>query len=145
MLSAIRERIKRYFSLLHIPLYRLTGGRIGGSFRGIPIALLTTTGRKSGKPRTWPLLTFPDDGRYALIASNWGQDHHPAWLLNLRATPQATLQIGRRKISVTAREATGEERDRLWRQAVDAYAGYERYQQRTDRKIPVVLLVPLHS
>ena len=145
MLSAIRERIKRYFSLLHTPLYRLTGGRIGGSFRGIPIALLTTTGRKSGKPRTWPLLTFPDGGRYALIASNWGQDHHPAWLLNLRANPQATLQIGRRKISVTAHEVTGEERDRLWRKAAVAYAGYERYQQRTDREIPVFVLENLHS
>lgn len=143
MLSGIRERIKRYFSLLHVPLYRLSGGRIGGSFRSIPISLLTTTGRKSRKQRTWPLLSFPDEDRYVLIASNWGQDHHPAWLLNLRADPRATLQVGSRKTAVTAQEVAGEERDRLWRIAVEAYPGYARYQQRTGREIPVVVLTAI--
>lgn len=140
MLSRLREWIKRYFSLLHRPVYRLSRGRVAGEFRGIPMALLTTTGRKSGKPRTWPLLCFQDGNRYVLIASNWGQDHHPAWLLNLRSNPEATLQVGGKTVQVTAHEAAGDERERLWQIAVDAYSGYERYQQRTEREIPVVVL-----
>ena len=142
MLTWVREQIKNTFSRLHTPLYRLTGGRVAGRFRGIPILLLTTTGRKSGKPHTWPLLYFRNEGRYVLIASNWGQNHHPAWLLNLRENPQATIEIGRQRIDVTAEEASGDERDHLWQGAVGAYSGYSRYQQRTDRPIPVVVLTP---
>lgn len=142
MLTRLRESIKNTFSRLHAPLYRASRGRIGGRFRGIPLLLLTTTGRKSGKPRTWPLLYFRNRGRYVLIGSNWGQDHHPAWLLNLRANPAATIQIRGKTLNVTAHEATGDERERLWQGAVRAYAGYARYQQRTNRKIAVVVLEP---
>jgi deazaflavin-dependent oxidoreductase (nitroreductase family) len=80
--------------------------------------------------------------RYVLIASNWGQDHHPAWLLNLQDNPEAVIQVRDRIINVRAVEATGDERERLWNGAVQAYGGYQRYQQRTDRQIPVVLLLP---
>jgi F420H(2)-dependent quinone reductase len=142
VLARVREQIKNTFSRLHAPLYRISRGRIGGRFRGIPMLLLTTTGRKSGKPRTWPLLYFRNDGRYVLIGSNWGQDHHPAWLLNLRDNPEAVIQVRDRIINVRADEATGDERDRLWNGAVQAYGGYHRYQQRTDRQIAVVLLYP---
>jgi F420H(2)-dependent quinone reductase len=145
MLARIREIIKNTFSKLHAPVYRLTGGRIGGRWRDIPLLLLTTTGRKSGKLRTWPLLYFRNQGRYVLIASNWGQDHDPAWVLNLRNNPEATIQVRGETIDVTAEEATGEERERLWRGAIQAYSGYERYQQRTERQIPVVVLTPLEN
>jgi len=142
VLATIREQIKNIFSRLHAPLYRISRGRLGSRFRGIPMLLLTTTGRKSGKPRTWPLLYFRNEGRYVLIASNWGQDHHPAWLLNLRDNPEAVIQVRDRIINVRAEQATGDERDRLWNGAVQAYGGYQRYQQRTDRRIAVVLLYP---
>lgn len=142
MTTWVRERIKNTFSRLHTPLYRISRGRIGGRWRGIPLLLLTTTGRKSGKARTWPLLYFRNRSRYVLIGSNWGQDHHPAWILNLRDNPEATIQVRDRVIRVTAREATGDERELLWQGAVDAYGGYARYQQRTNRQIAVVLLEP---
>jgi F420H(2)-dependent quinone reductase len=143
--AGIREHIKNTFSRLHRPLYSISRGRIGGRFRGIPILLLTTTGRKSGRPRTWPLLYFRNRDHYVLIGSNWGQDHHPAWILNLRDNPGASIQLRDRIIRVTAREATGDERDQLWQGAVAAYDGYARYQQRTERKIPVVLLEPVEN
>ncbi len=138
--SAWFEVVKRIGSALNRWAYRLSNGRITGSYQGVPILLLTTTGRKSNKPRTWPLLFFRDEDRYILIASNGGADYHPAWLLNLRANPHATIEIGRNRMEVTAEEATGDERDRLWRVASQAYPSYERYQSRTSREIPVVVL-----
>lgn len=140
--SAWFELLKRIGSALNRWAYRASNGRISGSYQGVPILLLTTIGRKTGKQRTWPLLYFRNQGRYVLIASNGGADHHPAWLLNLREYPQAVVEIGHRRIDVTAEEATGEERERLWRGAASAYPGYVRYQSRTSREIPVVILTP---
>jgi deazaflavin-dependent oxidoreductase (nitroreductase family) len=104
--------------------------------------LLTTTGRKSGEPRTVPLLYLPEDEGYVVIASYGGRPHHPDWYLNLRAEPHARVQIDGRAETVTATDLAGDERERLWRRAVDAHAGYVDYQARTERVIPVVLLVP---
>jgi deazaflavin-dependent oxidoreductase (nitroreductase family) len=121
-------------------LYRRSGGKIGGTMRGAPVLLLTTTGRRSGQPWTVPLLFQPDDDRWVIIASNGGNAKHPAWWLNLRATPDASVQIGRETHAVTAVEATGDEREILWRRMADMYKGYDDYTKKTDRTIPVVIL-----
>jgi deazaflavin-dependent oxidoreductase (nitroreductase family) len=134
------ELLKRMGSALNRWAYCASNGRFAGSYRGVPILLLTTTGRKSNKPRTWPLLYFRNQGRYILIASNGGADYHPAWLLNLREHRQATIEIGRNRIDVIAEEAIGKERERLWWGASRAYPGYVRYQSRTNREIPVMIL-----
>jgi len=129
-------------SAIHEFWYRLTGGLIGGRFGRVRMLLLTTTGRKSGRPRTTPLLYLEDGGNLVVIASNGGNPNHPAWWLNLKSDPQATVQVGRERRAVSAEEATGEERERLWRAVVDVNSGYEGYQKSTSRRIPVVLLRP---
>ena len=127
---------------LHKNLYRLTGGLIGHHVGPLPILLLDHTGRKSGKKRTTPLLYVTDGDNLAVIASKGGSPKHPAWYLNLVATPETEVQVGRRRIPVRARTATGAIRQRLWDKAVKTYGGYEGYQRRTQREIPVVLLEP---
>lgn len=140
MIEWLREQLKNNLSKLHRPIYQATAGRIGGRAFGIPTLLLTTTGRKSGQARTWPLLYFRNRGRYVIIASNWGQHRHPAWIHNLRADPHATIEIGGEQIDVVAEEVTGEERERLWHGAARAFPAYEQYRSRTSREIPVVVL-----
>jgi deazaflavin-dependent oxidoreductase (nitroreductase family) len=125
---------------LHKRVYRLTGGRVGGRIGKLPVLLLTTIGRKSGRPRTQPLAyTRVGDG-YAVIASKGGAAQHPLWYLNLRANPLAEVTVGRDTRKVRARDAEGEERERLWRALADLYPGYDRYAQKTSRRIPVVVL-----
>ena len=104
--------------------------------------LLTTTGRKSGKARTSPLLYTPAGDGYAVIASKGGAPKHPLWYLNLQASPHAEVTVGRETRHVHARDAEGDERERLWRALADAYPGYDRYAQKTSRRIPVVVLEP---
>ena len=125
---------------MHKRFYRLTGGKVGGRIGKLPVLLLTTIGRKSGKPRTQPLAyTRAGDG-YAVIASKGGAAQHPLWYLNLRANPLAEVTIGRETRKVSARDAEGEEREQLWRALADLYPGYDRYAQKTSRRIPVVVL-----
>lgn len=128
---------------IHPWLYRISGGRIGGRMMGMPVLLLHTRGRKTSQPRTSALMYLPDGDRFVVIASYAGEPRHPAWWLNLRASPRTTIQVGRRTLSVVAREAEGEERERLWKRVVEAESGYETYRQRTSRRIPVVVLEPL--
>lgn len=127
---------------IHRWLYRTSGGRVGGRMMGMPVLLLTTTGRKTGEPRTSPLMYFPEGDACVVIASNAGEPQHPAWWLNLRADPHATMQRGREVARVRAREAAGEERSRLWAKLIQLDRSYETYRQRTTRQIPVVLLEP---
>jgi deazaflavin-dependent oxidoreductase (nitroreductase family) len=125
---------------MHKRVYRLTGGKIGGRIGKLPVLLLTTIGRKSGQPRTQPLAyTRAGDG-YAVIASKGGAPQHPLWYLNLRANPLAEVTVGRETWKVRARDAEGEERERLWHTLADLYPGYDRYAQKTSRRIPVVVL-----
>jgi F420H(2)-dependent quinone reductase len=125
---------------VHKRVYRVTGGKIGGRIGKLPVLLLTTIGRKSGQPRTQPLAyTRAGDG-YAVIASKGGAPQHPLWYLNLRANPLAEVTVGRQTRKVRARDAEGEERERLWRALADLYPGYDRYAQKTSRRIPVVVL-----
>lgn len=134
--------VMKLFSRTHTFWYRVSGGVIGGSMGGAPIALLTTTGRKSGHKRTTPLQSIEDGDNIIFIASNAGHKVHPQWWLNLKANPEATVLIKRDERQMLAEEATGEERDRLWQKAVDQYAGYADYQKTADREIPVVVLKP---
>jgi F420H(2)-dependent quinone reductase len=129
-------------SRLHIGLYRLLGGRLVGRVGKAPVLLLTTTGRRSGRSRTAPLLYVRDGETFALAASYGGQPRHPAWYLNLTANPHARVEVGRRSLDVIARTTDGEERERLWQSLVAIYPAYERYRGRTERTIPVVVLVP---
>jgi deazaflavin-dependent oxidoreductase (nitroreductase family) len=121
-------------------LYRISHGRIGSSISGIPVLLLTTTGRRSGKQRTTPLLYFVDGVDLVVVASNGGEDMPPSWWLNLQAHPQATVTIGGDEIAVTATRATPDAHSRLWPEITERYAGYAAYQRRTTRPIPVVIL-----
>jgi deazaflavin-dependent oxidoreductase (nitroreductase family) len=130
----------RIFGGVHRRVYRLTGGKVGGQIVKLPVLLLTTTGRKTGKRRTQPLAYTQADDGYAVIASKGGAAQHPLWYLNLRANPLAEVTVGRETRRVRARDAQGEERERLWRALADLYPGYDRYAQKTNRQIPVVVL-----
>ena len=127
---------------VHTFLYRRSGGKFGHKTGPFSNLLLTTRGRKSGELRSCPLTYFEDDGRYVLIASNGGNDRHPAWYLNLQADPSATVEIGSDTKDVTASTAVGEERQRLWKAAVDMNPQYGVYEGITARQIPVVVLSP---
>lgn len=133
----------RLMGAIHRPVYRLTGGKVGGKIGRSPVLLLTTTGRKSGRPRTQPLLYAQAGDGYAVIASKGGADAHPLWYRNLQANPGVEVTIGRVTRPMHARDAEGEERDRLWRALADNYAGYDAYAKRTSRRIPVVVLEPV--
>ena len=133
----------RIFYAVHRAIYRLSGGRIFSRMVGCPVVLLTTTGRKSGEPRTAPLLGFQEGQSIVVIPSNAGKKHYPSWYLNLRANPQAQVQVGAQIRQVKAREATVEEGERLWPRIVTYYGGYQAYRERTERCIPVVILDPV--
>ncbi|MGH8972651.1 MAG: nitroreductase family deazaflavin-dependent oxidoreductase [Acidimicrobiia bacterium] len=126
----------------HIALYRSTGGKLGGRFRGSPALLLTTTGRRSGKPRTNPLLYIDDGSRKIVVASSGGADKHPAWYQNLVAHPEVTVQAGPAVQRMRAEVADPEERARLWPPLVAMYPTYDDYQAKTERQLPVVVLTP---
>ena len=126
----------------HRMLMRVSGGALGNSMAGAPVCTLTTTGRKSGQPRSAPLLYLEDNGRWIIVASFGGNPRHPAWWLNLQANPNATLQIGKTITNVTAREATDAEREELWPKIVQMYADFDQYRLATERKIPVGILEP---
>jgi F420H(2)-dependent quinone reductase len=123
-------------------LYRLSGGRLFGRVGKVKVLLLTTTGRRSGKRRTVPLLYVPDGERYLIVASQGGHDTHPAWYLNLRANTAATMQLGSRTVDVTATELDAAERERLWPTLVAAYPAWSDYRGRTARDFPVIVLTP---
>ncbi|MFL6022261.1 MAG: nitroreductase family deazaflavin-dependent oxidoreductase [Marmoricola sp.] len=122
-------------------LMRVTKGRFNSTGSNI-LVVLTTTGRKSGLPRQTPLAYFTDGDDVVLVASKGGSPEDPTWLLNIRANPEVMLHVGPRGGAYTAREAAGAERDRLWDLANTLYSGYDGYQARTDRLIPVVVCTP---
>lgn len=110
---------------------------------GLQILNLTTVGAKSGQPRTVPLLAVPYKAdQLVIIASNWGQQKNPAWYYNLRANPEVTVTQDGRSHPYLAHETDGDERAACWQTAVDTYAGYSAYKQRTNRRIPIILLTP---
>jgi deazaflavin-dependent oxidoreductase (nitroreductase family) len=133
--------MKRVAPALDPPLLRLTGGRVSSVYP-VRVMLLTTTGAKTGQPRTLPLLYLTDGERLILIASNYGKTSHPAWYRNLVANPKADVLAGKRSGTYTATEITDPaERDRAWDLALDTYAGYGDYESRSgDRTIPLIRL-----
>ncbi|MFV2100337.1 nitroreductase/quinone reductase family protein [Micromonospora sp. LOL_024] len=123
-------------------LGRLTRGRVV-ALGLVPSLVITTTGRKSGQPRSNPLLYVPDGDAYVVVGSNWGQPHQPAWSLNLLAEPRAEVDVAGRRIPVRAEVAAGTERDRLWRLLVAEWPAYEVYVERAGgREIRIFRLVP---
>jgi deazaflavin-dependent oxidoreductase (nitroreductase family) len=138
-----------YVRVLHHidrPIYRLTRGRhtFVNLVSGLPVVMLTTTGARTAQQRVWPVLGLPDGDNLVATASNWGQPQRPAWYHNLCAHPEATVTVGGVARRVLAYEAIGEERERLWRRALEVYPGWAAYQRRvTHRRIPVRVLAPV--
>jgi deazaflavin-dependent oxidoreductase (nitroreductase family) len=130
----------RTVSIVHSTVYRASGGRIAGEARNLPVLLLTTTGRRTGRRRTVPLLYLHDGADVVVVASNGGMDWFPAWWLNLERQPAAAIQLGRERRHVTAAKADPERRARLWPRFTGAYPSYLKYEARTAREIPLVIL-----
>lgn len=141
-MAGVRRRLIETLWRVHRWAYRATGGRLGGRLVGMPVLLLTTTGRRTGRPRSTNLTYLAYGRGFVVIGSSGGAAAHPDWVRNLRARPYAAVQIRTRHLRVRAREATGAERRTLWTRAVQAYPGYAVYQSRTRRMIPVVVLEP---
>ena len=142
MRAVRRNQWMEIFWKFHRWIYRASRGRLLGKISGMPILLLTSLGRKSDRARTSPLIYLPAGEGYVVITSNAGEPKHPAWFLNLQANPHATVEVGARRIPVVGREATGQERARLWAEMVEHEPSYGEYQRRTERRIPVVVLKP---
>jgi len=140
--TRLKDTLARTITALHTQLYRRTGGKVGAKVGPTTMMLLTTTGRSSGQPRTTPLNCMTDGDRYLAVASYGGDDRDPQWFKNLQANSEATIQIGADTIPVRATVATPEEKVVLWPKVVAAYKGYDGYQRKTDRPIPVVILTP---
>ncbi|HVX20114.1 MAG TPA: nitroreductase/quinone reductase family protein [Acidimicrobiales bacterium] len=137
---AFDRTVGRWSYRVHRGLYRATGGVIGHRSRVGSFLLLTTVGRRTGERRTTPLLYMPDGDDFVVVASNGGRDRPPAWVLNLDAAPAAEVQVGRRKLPVTAEVLRGADKEPLWSRATGYYEGWNHYQGLTGRDIPVVRL-----
>jgi deazaflavin-dependent oxidoreductase (nitroreductase family) len=133
---------QKAFTQLHVLVFRGTRGLIGGRMFLVENVLLTTTGRKSGKQRVTPLTATLDGDRVVLVASNGGAPKHPDWYLNLQADPHVTVQRGGSALAMLARTASAEERAELWPRVVATFKGYDGYQKRTEREIPLVICEP---
>ena len=122
--------------------FRANEGRVGGSFEGVPLLLLHHTGARSAEKRINPLSYQPDDGRYVVFASRGGAPRNPSWYHNLKANPNATIEVGTDTIDVLASEAGGEERERLYRTQAERIPQFAEYERRSERTIPVMVLTP---
>jgi F420H(2)-dependent quinone reductase len=138
--SKLGAALQNIATTVHSVLYRISNGVIGGRIVKSPVLLLTTTGRRSGKQRTVPLLYLTDGPNVVLVASNGGAVRHPTWWLNLQTKPDAWIQIKGTRRRVKAEQASTAEKQRLWPRLTAMYPGYQRYQEITDRDIPVVIL-----
>jgi F420H(2)-dependent quinone reductase len=134
--------VLRGIGKLNVPVYRASRGRLFNTYGRAPILLLTTTGRRSGQQRTAPVVYLADGERFVVIGSNAGNDRAPAWSLNLKDNPVCGVQVRAKHLQANARITEGEERARLWRAMNDQYAGFDDYDERTDRDIAVFVLEP---
>lgn len=130
----------KHFGDAHTWVYQRSGGRIGARMAGRDMLLLTTTGRRSGEPRTLPLAYLTDGDALVIVASNAGQSRHPAWFHNLRADTRARVRVGREVFDVRAEVAEDAERQRLWPLLTAYNPPYAAYERKTERTIPVVVL-----
>jgi deazaflavin-dependent oxidoreductase (nitroreductase family) len=138
-----KDTAARFVNLLHRTLFTMSNGRIGGSGMGMPVLMLTTTGRKSGQKRT-TMLTSPlqDGDKVVIVASYGGDDRNPAWFLNLREHPDVEVTMGGQKRKMRAHVASSEERAELWPRVTKDHSNYAGYQTKTEREIPLVVLEP---
>ena len=132
----------KLFMAVHVAIYRLSGGKLGGRMRGFKVLLLTTIGRKSGKTYTTPLGSFDQEAGYVIVASNGGQATHPGWYYNLKSHPQVTVQVLDHIIPATAEVLSSEARTQAWRQVIATAPSYADYERQTTREIPLILLRP---
>src|ERR1039458_4353402 len=138
-LASMAESDDELFGAEHARVYRETKGERGYHWRGTTILLLTTEGRTSGEPRTTPLSHRADGDRWVVVASKGGAPEHPSWYENLEANPEATIQVQAEEVPVRATTATGEERSRLWPKMAEVWPAFVDCQEKTARKIPVVV------
>jgi deazaflavin-dependent oxidoreductase (nitroreductase family) len=130
------------FMALNTFVIRASRGTLGTLLLAQTVLLLHTVGRRSGRHFITPISYFQADGYYFLVGSNWGRRHNAAWYYNLLAQPYTTIEVRGREIPVEARQAEGEEYERLWQCAVQRYRGYSRYKARLKRHIPIIVLQP---
>jgi len=140
--SPFADSFIKWMSRANTWIYKVTGGRLGGTVQKAPVALLTTTGRKTGQPRVAPLLYIRDGDKVIMPASRGGSDKHPMWYLNLKANPKVQVQIKKDTFHLTARDANEQERERYWQQLAQVYPTIEDYKSWTDRVIPLVVCEP---
>ena len=135
-----RNALIKLFWQMHLKIYLWSKGRIGNVIRGLPILVLTTKGKKTGLTRQNALMYLPHGEDFVVIASNLGDKKHPAWWINLMAEPMASVQIGDTHHPIRAREAEGDEREKLWQMIAEKNSDYDQYRTWTSRRIPVVVL-----
>jgi F420H(2)-dependent quinone reductase len=140
--SRLLALLLKYFARVHIWVYRRTNGRLGARLLWFPAALLTTSGRKSGEPRTTPTLYLRDGDRVIVPASFGGRAENPTWYLNLKENPTVEVQIRAEGLRLSARDATDEERGCYWPSLMRMYPPYRGYREATDRVIPLVVCEP---
>jgi deazaflavin-dependent oxidoreductase (nitroreductase family) len=139
---AMPDRMLTALGRLNVPVYRLSRGRLLGKVGTAPVLLLTSTGRRSGQKRTAPVLFLADGERHVVVGSNAGNERAPAWSFNLKANPDAEIEIRGARRAVRARVAEGEERAELWTKVNELYEGFDSYDARTSRDIAVFVLEP---
>ncbi|MCB0112196.1 MAG: nitroreductase family deazaflavin-dependent oxidoreductase [Caldilineaceae bacterium] len=127
---------------LHVALYRISGGKLASEIANLPILLITTTGRKSGKPHTNPVVYLKEGQDFLVAASVGGMDWHPSWYFNLKELPQAKIKVGNQTFAVQATITSGDERDRLYEKFKAASNNFAKYEKNTSRVIPVIRLTP---
>ena len=139
----MQKFITNLFLSLYVGLYRLTGGRFGGSMRGFKILLLHTIGRKSGQAHTTPLGYFENDGGYVIVASNSGSDKNPGWYYNLKNGSQVEIEMQDRRLQAQVQMIDSASRPAIWKKIVAAAPNYGAYEKQTKREIPLVWLKPM--
>lgn len=138
----LRARALKAMFKAHAAIYEFSDGRIGASV-GLPTLLLSVTGRRSGKTYTTPLVYFRDGQSYVVVGSDGAAKRHPQWWKNLQVDPVGAIRVGRHKLDVKATLVTGAERERLWEIGTTVNPMWAKYQTRTERELPVVVLTPL--
>lgn len=140
----MKDTFIKWFMSINSFFLRLSRGRVGSKLGTQTILILHTTGRKSGEDRAIPIAYFDYEGKYLIVASNWGKDKNAEWYLNLKKQPRAMLEVKGKRIDVQSREAQGEEYDRLWKFATQKHPPYLNYQKMTTRHIPIIVFEPLN-
>ncbi len=145
MASTWLKTVLRIANSLHVELYRMSGGKFANRIANLPILLITTSGRKSGKPRTNPIVYIQDGQDYLVSASTGGMDWHPSWYFNLMNKPAAKIRVGDKIVNVKAIITVGDDRSRLYERFKAASSNFVKYEQGTSRVIPVIRLIPVDN